>query len=503
MQHDNRFCTSCHLMRDPFERFSRSAHARLECHNCHKAKISEQLHQLYATLVEQPRAIGRHANVPNQICGACHIRGDSTRWRIIAHTAGHRIHLESRHATLRGMRCVTCHGVSVHEFAPVDQTCGQAGCHASNLVRLGKMGQATELHCTMCHNFLAEARSVAVDSLNRPLTPAAFQCFSCHAMQQQFRDLEIEQDPHRGVCGECHNPHVQTTPQQISCTKGGCHAGWRRVSFHAGIPHPERCTTCHVRHSWRIEGGDCTRCHRDIEREAPSRRRRTALLVRDAVVDVASASTGPIADLLQERTGGGQQGTPPRFSHGDHRGERCSSCHSSRVRHGQLLVRTSQDCHRCHHVGAAREQCATCHTSSELRRPLSGQPRTFRLLANRASVSRLIAFEHGRHTAIACAQCHSDPVSRAPQGAECASCHSSHHLATSSCTTCHAAANALAGHTAADHPNCASASCHGARASGLPASREACLVCHSAQASHVPGRVCEQCHRVTAATDSR
>ena len=29
MQHDNRFCTSCHLMVDPFQRFSRSAHAKL------------------------------------------------------------------------------------------------------------------------------------------------------------------------------------------------------------------------------------------------------------------------------------------------------------------------------------------------------------------------------------------------------------------------------------------------------------------------------------------
>jgi len=503
MQHDNTFCTSCHLMRDPFERFTRSAHAKLECHNCHKGKISEQLHQLYATLVDRPTEITTHADVPNQVCGSCHIAGDSTRWRIIASTAGHRRHLESNARALREVRCTTCHGVSVHEFAPVDRTCGQAGCHATNLVRLGKMGQMSDLHCTTCHNFLAEARTVAVDSLGRPLTPAAMQCFSCHAMQQQFQDLEIGRDPHRGICGTCHNPHRQSTPQEISCTSGACHAGWRTVSFHVGIPHPERCTTCHQRHSWRVEGGECTRCHADIEREVPTRRgrapaRRTALHVPSAIVDVATASAAQVADLLPGIQRGGAARALPRFSHGDHRGQRCATCHSSRVRHGELIVRSATDCQRCHHSGAGREQCATCHSPADLRQPLASRDRAFRLAAGRATVSRRIPFEHPRHAAVPCAQCHTDPVSRSPGGADCASCHASHHQAASDCTTCHAAASALAKHSAADHPNCATASCHGSAAAGLPASREACLICHTAQARHVPGRACEQCHRVMA-----
>jgi len=57
MEHDNRFCTSCHLMHDPFERFGRSAHARLECHDCHKATTAEKLHQLYATVVDHPTVV--------------------------------------------------------------------------------------------------------------------------------------------------------------------------------------------------------------------------------------------------------------------------------------------------------------------------------------------------------------------------------------------------------------------------------------------------------------
>src|SRR5512137_1790246 len=89
MQHDNTFCTTCHLMRDPFQRFTKSAHAKLECHSWHRASIQEEVHQLYSVIVDRPTEIKKHAFVPNKVCGSCHIQGDSTRWRIIANTAGH------------------------------------------------------------------------------------------------------------------------------------------------------------------------------------------------------------------------------------------------------------------------------------------------------------------------------------------------------------------------------------------------------------------------------
>jgi len=506
MQHDNRFCTSCHLMVDPFQRFSRSAHARLECHNCHEGRLPEQLHQLWMTAVEHPTAIGRHARVPNEVCAKCHITGDSTKWKIIAATAGHRIHLESKDPRLKGMRCVECHGVSLHEFAPVDRTCGRSGCHDHNTIHLGRMGQLTELHCTTCHNFLAQARTFAVDSLGKPLTPAAAQCLSCHAMQQKMARMDIGRDPHNGVCGDCHNPHTQTKPQDVSCTNAGCHAGWQRVSFHVGVPHPDRCTTCHQPHSWRVEGQQCTRCHANIAREAPTGGRRLSWVPRSgvdaptAVADFAAAG----AVWMPEPP---RQGAPrpvagaapvPRFSHGDHRDQACASCHSSRVRHGELLVRSAADCQRCHHSGPERLQCASCHDVAALDRAVLQTQRTFQVAAQRAPVTRRLPFEHQRHTTFVCVQCHSNPVSRAPDDADCASCHGAHHRAAANCVACHAGANALALHKAADHPNCASASCHGARAANLPATREMCLTCHTSQVRHVPGRACEQCHKVLA-----
>ena len=72
--------------------------------------------------------ISVHADVPNRTCAECHIEGDPERWRVIANSVGHRVHLES--SELDGLQCVECHATSIHEFAPIDQTCAQSGCHA-------------------------------------------------------------------------------------------------------------------------------------------------------------------------------------------------------------------------------------------------------------------------------------------------------------------------------------------------------------------------------------
>jgi hypothetical protein len=86
----------------------------------------------------------------------------------------------------------------------------------------------------------------------------------------------------------------------------------------------------------------------------------------------------------------------------------------------------------------------------------------------------------------------------APEGAACAACHANHHRPDANCVACHAGANPIAVHKPSDHLNCASASCHGARAANLPATREMCLMCHTNQTNHAPGKVCENCHAVTA-----
>ena len=276
MMHDNQFCLSCHLMADPYARFQRSAHNQLSCHSCHPISTST-VWQLYATLFLHPTEVKKHAHVPNDVCGACHVRGDPARWRIIAGTAGHRLHLESRSPALRSIMCTDCHGVSLHEFRPNQQICLQGGCHAYAHIRLGRMADR-DIYCTTCHAFTAAAPTLSYDSLGRPLSPKAQQCFSCHEMQQRLSSMEFAHDPHRGECGDCHNPHEQRQASEAaqSCTKGACHTTWRASPFHNGVPNPTECTRCHIPHSWKVEGKNCLRCHSNIiEPTRPGRMHRT------------------------------------------------------------------------------------------------------------------------------------------------------------------------------------------------------------------------------------
>src|SRR5581483_5299722 len=100
------------------------------------------------------------------------------KWQRIATTAGHRTHLESDSAALKGIQCVTCHGYEVHRFVPVDSTCAQAGCHSNIRIKLANMRNQTDLHCVMCHRFTADVPALAsYDSAKGTLVPGRQQCF--------------------------------------------------------------------------------------------------------------------------------------------------------------------------------------------------------------------------------------------------------------------------------------------------------------------------------------
>jgi nitrate/TMAO reductase-like tetraheme cytochrome c subunit len=271
MQHDNGFCTGCHVMGPAFQRFADSEHSRLNCHDCHQQPIMASMRQLYLWVLERPEEIGAHAPVPNRVCGECHIRDDpDSTWQRIVATAGHRVHLESDSSRLREVMCVTCHGLDVHRFVPADQTCGQSGCHepVSTRVRLGAMANQTSLHCVTCHEFTAEVgEQVPLQAAQQRLTPSMQQCLGCHSMPGLMSAFDAQQDPHKGTCGTCHNPHIQATPERAwtSCATSGCHAQADTLTpFHRGLHAGTlaKCNTCHVAHTWEVRGTDCRSCHK-------------------------------------------------------------------------------------------------------------------------------------------------------------------------------------------------------------------------------------------------
>jgi hypothetical protein len=518
VEHDNEFCLSCHLMQEPFERFARSAHRGLGCKACHQPTLVERSRMGLAQFIDDPETIRVHAHVPDDVCAACHVRGDPERWLRIAASAGHRVHLESQDTALAGLQCVTCHSSSVHEFAATDRTCAQAGCHEAVEVRLGRMGQLT-IHCASCHAFSTPVPDTVADvALAAVLSPRRDECLSCHAMRAMLPAFPAD-EPHGAACGLCHDPHQQETPRDAvaTCAGSGCHTAADTLSpFHRGLRTGvlENCSACHPAHSFRVRGDDCLACHTDIFRvsagpqpagpargvglvaDRPGARQRSASAALRAPRTTPAMAPRPAEPDRSARAARAAIDTV-RFRHSTHRTLECARCHESSQSHGRLTVVTIRDCRSCHHAEPVVEPCVRCHADlTALGRRAVRQ--SMRLAAGAHPRSRDLPYDHAPHAAIACATCHAATVDREARSVDCVQCHADHHVERADCMTCHRTP-AAGVHTLATHVTCTGAGCHDRLPLRVPpAGRTVCLACHQTLTGHYPPRACIDCHAIAA-----
>lgn len=480
VQHDNDFCLQCHLMQAPYEQFARSAHRGLGCKACHRPTLVERSRMGLTQVLFDPDSISVHAEVPNETCAECHIEGNPEEWRIIAASAGHRVHLESDDPSLRELECVQCHSSGVHEFTATDKTCGQAGCHENTEVQLGRMGQLT-IHCGSCHEF-SRPIAAANDSLDSALRPQREECLSCHAMQLLVQDFP-EHDPHDAACGACHQPHEQRTPAEAvqSCATGGCHAAADTLTpFHRGLDPGvlDRCLLCHEAHDFRVDGENCTACHQDI------------------------GGAGMLPSLLRHAAPVQRQDTM-EFSHARHATVTCTACHETERTHGGVTITSVRDCQECHHTGSQSARCESCHAPADYSaRETVNRTLTMSVGAPKA---RRLPFDHDDHASESCATCHVSSLTRTAAQVSCESCHDEHHETDANCMACHARPPARA-HSAEAHVTCTGAGCHAAAEmpfDGVPRTRTVCLACHQDLTDHRPGRNCEDCHALPAPRSGR
>ena len=503
MQHNNDFCQGCHVMTGAYTRFQHSEHHKLQCHDCHQQSLFASMRQLVLWVAEKPQAIPPHAKVPNDVCARCHIQGpgqDSVWKRIIA-TAGHRVHLNSDSASLKNLQCTKCHGQEVHHFVPVDSTCGQASCHQSVKIKLAKMSGQTSLHCVKCHQFTRGVSEViSLDSTRKFLVPAKNECLGCHEMRQRLGDYDEVRDPHQGVCGACHDPHKQSTPQAAwaTCAKAGCHAKAETLSpFHKGLAPKAlaECKSCHQAHTWSVKGDKCLRCHQTIFEDRPP-------------------GVRPAAGITPAKLTAGGQGTgkgytgSEAFSHKRHKKLACTSCHATGKEHGALNVHTVRDCQSCHHAsplatpqgavsGFPSRLCTSCHQGVGLRQGIQDTV-SLKLTVWKEPRIRVLDFRHAHHAfpEAGCTACHTTPVTLStPPEKSCNSCHAEHHEPDVQCRNCHVTAKAV--HTREVHVGCTGSQCHALQTvQGLQAKRNVCLVCHQTMVNHKPGKECAACHQV-------
>jgi len=529
MQHDNGFCTGCHIMAEPFDKFQAGAgkHDSLQCHDCHQQSIFASTRQMYLWVAERPEEIGMHAGVPDRICSGCHVTGEKETWQRIASTAGHRTHLESDSTALADVQCITCHGAETHKFVPSSKTCGQTGCHETSdtEITLGTMGDQTALHCVTCHRFTAEVPLLATrDSATGTLVPSLKQCLSCHKMESLVPDFDAARDPHGGTCGTCHNPHEQRVAKDATPTCASCHSDWRDEPFHTGQSHrrvSQQCTTCHAPHRAKVDASDCAGCHADVRARTGSARppmpfdttralRRSTLEGRlhPSLMKPAPGGEGGGALPRGER---GRDASPvarvphsPRppipaadsFPHPRHRRLACLTCHVTSSGDARLTFEAPRGCQICHHERPAANDCVRCHRPEALQPPL---PVTFAVhVERRPAAERRAQFTHSAHTARRCVECHTAPVSlEAPAPVRrCASCHENHHQAKIACASCHAGEDTRTAHARPVDAHRRCDACHRpSTVAALTPDRSFCLTCHQPQtANHFAAKECTACH---------
>lgn len=493
VEHDNEFCFSCHLMQEPFEAFAQSAHRGLGCKACHQPSLVERSQMGVTGIVLNPDSLTVHAEVPNDLCASCHIEGDPERWRVVAASAGHRVHLESDDPALDGLQCVECHSSGIHQFTAVDETCAQSGCHTESTVQLGAMSDLT-LHCVACHTFVEPTEDVV--AAEAVLSPDASSCFACHAMRE-IATMPTP-DPHEGSCGSCHNPHEQEDAGEAagSCASVGCHQNPTDLTpHHAGLSTEvvTDCVSCHVAHDFALDGNDCMACHGDVFDD----------------VGALGEAVG-LEGALGLDDGGGLDswGYPlPQeagFSHGEHRDVSCLSCHDSSERHGAVLATSPEDCRSCHHEGAPPAgaeavdfdptDCRLCHDSGPHERGVLEVVRALSLSVGEVP-ARSLSFEHEAHADASCVQCHEEGPLRSAETVDCVACHVEHHEPTTDCMACHVAEAGGLHRVETAHVTCSGAGCHEAPPfESVPRERTVCLGCHQDMVDHEPGGDCVVCH---------
>jgi nitrate/TMAO reductase-like tetraheme cytochrome c subunit len=522
-QHSNDFCTGCHVMNPAFQRFAEGTggHADLSCHDCHQQPLSASARQLYLWVAERPEEIGEHAKVPNEVCERCHVTGDTATWQRIAATAGHRVHLESDSSDLRDLQCVTCHGVEVHRFRPVAQTCGQSGCHApeETQIVLGAMAEQTVRHCTSCHEFTADVPLLATrDDARTTFVPRMSSCLGCHEMQRIMADFDERRDPHEGACGMCHNPHEQETPAAAAatCASAGCHSNWENEPFHVGPAHrrvASQCLTCHMPHSAKVDASNCEGCHRAVRQRSrrqpplpfdtaaalrrvssaggaqPQRVQKTEPPWPRAILSLLAGRSTPVLSFSNV---GPETDT---FSHARHERIACLVCHQTGEGHGLLTFERPRGCMICHHQAPATSRCATCHRPGEY----AVQEVTVTVqVPGHEPRSRPVDFQHSPHASRTCVECHTTPVTLAPTPAkaQCRDCHGDHHTVGPTCATCHAPADPGPAHPTLEiaHQRCDA--CHAsATIERLTPTRTFCGACHEQKLQgHYDQKQCTTCH---------
>src|SRR5512147_490572 len=107
-QNNPKFCVGCHLMQEAYDTWSKSEHAKLNCHDCHHLSIPEQNQLLISFVLHRPtRVPDRHKGqviVSQKYCNQCHTEGKNDAPRF------NKSLFHGKHVYMEQIECTECHG---------------------------------------------------------------------------------------------------------------------------------------------------------------------------------------------------------------------------------------------------------------------------------------------------------------------------------------------------------------------------------------------------------
>ena len=190
---------------------------------------------------------------------------------------------------------------------------------------------------------------------------------------------------------------------------------------------------------------------------------------------------------------------PDSFPHSRHEKLACLVCHETGEGHGRLTFERPRGCAICHHQAPAQSRCASCHKPAEYSGPIAAT--AIVTVPGHAPRPRQVEFRHAIHADRVCRDCHTTPVTLAPDPAKaaCKDCHENHHAAGRNCSSCHAPVQPMSSHESvqASHQRCDA--CHtAATIARLTPTRSFCAACHVEKAKdHFDNKECTTCHFLT------
>ena len=395
------------------------------------------------TLVMPGEVIAGHADIEAE-CSSCHKMFDKGAQREL---------------------CMDCHEeVALDVNAP-------SGYH-------GLYPEAVNVQCSVCHTDHAgrDADIVILDENNFDHSFTDFELAGAHR-ENECSDCHAAGEKHREAPGDCVACHDTESPHEE--TMGGdcasCHepTDWADGQFDHGTTdypligkHDEAaCLDCHADHTFPAPPTDCYSCHKEDDAHDGRSGQQCGNCHNPSDWNDSSFDHVRDTDFPLE---------------GTHATLACGDCHSDNPFEDEM----NTDCVACHleddaHEGNHGDKCDTCHESTEWTAAIfdHGRDTNFQLA--------------GRHTEIACADCHVEPVFEVKPSTSCESCHQDDdpHEGTSSmqCESCHTEVNwqdpVFFDHDLTRFP------LHGVHA------ENECEDCHTTQAFATTERNCTACHQ--------